>query len=373
MTNGNRRNFLKGSAAVTGAAVLGAPAIVKADRETFRWRMTTTWPAGLPFFQAGPGSATDFARRVEEMSDGRLQIRVYSAGELVPAFEGFDAASDGRQVQLNHGCAYYWSGKSFAAQYFTTVPFGMTFQGHNAWLREGGGQELYQKVYDDFNLVPFVVGCTGVQPIGWFRNPIESVEDFNGLNIRMPGLAGDIYNAIGANARLLPGGEIFPALERGVLDAAEWVGPYSDRELGLHNAASYYYSSGWHEPATSTEIAVNRDAWESLPSDLQAIVSNAAAACNIISHTVLEGRNADALQDLVENHGVQFGPVPDDVIERLFEATNDILTERANQDALVREVHESYFHFKARHDQWQQNSETAFQTQIRDLGNRIGT
>jgi TRAP-type mannitol/chloroaromatic compound transport system substrate-binding protein len=187
----------------------------------------------------------------------------------------------------------------------------------------------------------------------------------------MPGLAGDIYNAIGANARLLPGGEIFPALERGALDAAEWVGPYQDRELGLHNAARYYYSSGWHEPATSTEVAINRRAWESLPSDLQAIVRNAAAACNIISHTVLEGRNADALDDLVNNHDVKFGPVPDDVIERLLEATRDILGERAAQDAQVREVHESYYRFKARHDRWQQNSETAFQTQIRDLGRQI--
>jgi len=371
MTDNKRRKFLKGSAAATGAAILGAPAIVKADRETFNWRMTTTWPSGLPFFQAGPGSATDFARRVEDMSDGRIRIRVYSAGELVPAFEGFDAASDGSQVQLNHGCAYYWAGKSFAAQYFTTVPFGMTFQGHNAWLREGGGQDLYEELYADFDLVPFVVGCTGVQPMGWFREPIESLADFDGLNIRMPGLAGDIYDAIGANARLLPGGEIFPALERGALDAAEWVGPYSDRELGLHNAARYYYSSGWHEPATSTEVAINRRAWESLPADLQAIVSNAAAACNIISHTVLEGRNAEALDDLVNNHGVQFGPVPDDVIEALLEATNEILNERAREDDLTRRIHQSYFQFKARHDRWQQNSETAFQTQIRDLGAQI--
>ncbi|AHK80162.1 ABC transporter substrate-binding protein [Ectothiorhodospira haloalkaliphila] len=366
-----RRDFLKvGTAVATGAAVLGAPAIVKA-RDRFNWRMTTTWPSGLPFFQTGPGSATDFARRVEEMSDGRIRIRVYSANELVPAFEGFDAASSGRQVQLNHGCAYYWAGKSFAAQYFTTVPFGMTFQGHNAWLNEGGGYELYKEVYAPFDLIPLVVGCTGVQPMGWFREPVESVRDFRGLNIRMPGLAGDIYNAIGANARLLPGGELFAALERGAIDAAEWVGPYSDRELGLHRAARYYYSSGWHEPATSTEVVVNRRAWESLPKDLQAVMRNAAAACNITSHAWLEARNADALDDLVNNHGVQFGPVPDDVIEALLEATRDILSDRAADDELTRKVHESYFRFKARHDRWQANSETMFQTQIRDLGQKI--
>ncbi|SIT70280.1 TRAP-type mannitol/chloroaromatic compound transport system, substrate-binding protein [Ectothiorhodosinus mongolicus] len=366
-----RRDFLKaGTAAAAGATILGAPAIVKAQ-QTFNWRMTTTWPAGLPFFQTGPGSATDFARRVEEMSGGRIRIRVYSAGELVPAFEGFDAASAGRQVQLNHGCAYYWAGKSFAAQYFTTVPFGMTFQGHNAWMNFGGGYELYEETYRPFNLVPLVVGCTGVQPVGWFRRPVESLADFRGLNIRMPGLAGDIYNAIGANARLLPGGELFAALERGAIDAAEWVGPYSDRELGLHRAASLYYSSGWHEPATSTEVVVNRSAWDSLPADLQAVMRNAAAACNITSHTWLEAQNADALDDLINNHGTQFLPLPDDVIQALLEATKDILSDNARRDDLVRRVNESYFTFKAKHDRWNQNSETMFQTQIRDLGQQI--
>lgn len=368
----DRRGFLKmgGGAAALAAGTVGAPAIVKA-RDTFNWRMTTTWPAGLPFYQVGPGSATDFAQRVEEMSDGRIRIRVYSAGELVPAFDGFEAASRGRQVQLNHGCAYYWSGFSSAVEYFTTVPFGMTFQGHNAWLQDGGGYELYEEVYKPFDLVPLVVGCTGVQPMGWFRRPIDSLADFRGLNIRMPGLGGEIYNAIGANARLLPGGEIFPALERGAIDAAEWVGPFLDRELGLHNAANYYYSSGWHEPATSTEVVVNREVWDSLPKDLQAIMRNAAAACNITSHAWLEAQNAAALDDLVQNHGVQFGPVPDDVITALLEATDDILHERAANDPLVRRVHQSYFRFKANHDRWQENSESAFQRQIRDLGRKI--
>jgi TRAP-type mannitol/chloroaromatic compound transport system substrate-binding protein len=352
-----RRDFLKlGSAAAAGAGILAAPAILKAQQR-FSWRMTSTWPAGLEFFQAGPGSATDFARRVEEMSDGRIRIRVYSAGELLPAFEGFDAASAGRQVQLNHGCSYFWAGKSWAAQYFTAVPFGMTFQGHHAWLREGGGMELYEEVYEPFNLIPLVVGCTGVQPVGWFRRPIESLADMRGINIRMPGLAGDIYNAIGANARLLPPGELFAALERGTVDAVEWVGPYSDRQLGLHNAAKNYYSSGWHEPATTTEVVVNKEAWNSLPADLQAIMRNAAAACSIISHTWLEARNGEALEDLVNNHGVRFGPLPQDVMQALLEASRDIMSAQAARDPLVRRVHDSYFAFKAKHDRWQQNSE----------------
>lgn len=366
----NRRGLLKGAVAAGATATLGFPAIAKAQ-DTFRFRMTTTWPAGLPYYQTGPGSATDFARMVEAMSSGRIRIRVYSAGELIPAFDGFDAVSSGRQVQLNHGCSYYWAGQSFAAQYFTTVPFGMTFQGFNAWLNHGGGYELWKEVYEPYDLVPLAAGCSGVQPMGWFRQPVESLSDFRGLNIRMPGLAGDVYNAVGANARLLPGGEIFPALERGAIDAAEWVGPYLDRELGLHNAADYYYSSGWHEPSTTSEIIVNKNVWESLPDDLQEIMRAAAHACNILSHTWLEARNGEALEDLVNNHGVEFLEMPEDVIDALFEATRDILATQANADPLVKKVNDAFWDFKVKHDRWQQNSETVFQTKLRNMGQKM--
>lgn len=366
----NRRGLLKGAVVAGATAIAGFPAIAKAQ-SNFRFRMTTTWPAGLPYYQVGPGSATDFARMVEAMSGGRIRIRVYSANELIPAFDGFDAVSDGRQVQLNHGCSYYWAGQSFAAQYFTTVPFGMTFQGFNAWLNHGGGYELWQEVYKPYNLVPLAAGCTGVQPMGWFRRPVESLNDFRGLNIRMPGLAGDVYNAVGANARLLPGGEIFPALERGAIDAAEWVGPFLDRELGLHNAAKYYYSSGWHEPSTTSEIIVNQKAWDSLPDDLQEIMRTAAHACNIISHTWMEAKNGEALADLVDNHGIQFREMPDDVINALFEGTRDILSTQSKADPLVKKVNDAFWDFKVKHDRWQQNGETLFQTKLRDLGQKM--
>ncbi|MCE8028290.1 TRAP transporter substrate-binding protein [Halomonas daqingensis] len=362
----NRRNFLKyGGAAAVGTVM--APSIVKAQ-ETFNWRMTTSWPSGFPFFQSGPGSATDFAKRVEEMSGGRIKIRVYGAGELIPAFDGFDAVSRGQQVQLNHACSYYWAGESFAAQYFTTVPFGMTFQGFNAWLAHGGGYELWKETYEPYNLIPLAVGCTGAQPVGWFREPVTSLADFRGLNIRMPGLAGDVYNAIGANARLLPGGEIFSALERGAIDAAEWVGPYLDRALGLHNAAKHYYSSGWHEPSTTTEVIVNKDAYNSLPSDLQAVLHNAAAACNITSHTWIEAQNGDALDDLLNNHGVAFETLPDDVIRALFEATRDILATEADKDPLVKRINDSFWAFKKKHDGWHANSEGVFANTISRYG-----
>ena len=273
----NRRVLLtKGAVAGAAGAALAAPSIVTAQ-STITWKMTSAYPKGSPFYMDGPGSATDLAKRVEAMSGGRMKIQVFGAGELVPAFEGFDAVRAGT-VEMNHANAYFWTGKTFAAQYFTAVPFGMNFQGMNGWLYDGGGQELWNEVYAPFGMIAMPCGNTGVQMTGWFKKEINTVADFKGLKMRIPGLAGKVYAALGVDVKVLPGGEIFPALERGVIDAAEFVGPFQDRRLGLHKAAKYYYTTGWHESATVSELLINKAAWDKLPKDLQAIVSNAAAA-----------------------------------------------------------------------------------------------
>lgn len=293
------------------------------------------------------------------MSNGRLRIRVYAAGELAPPFEGFDAASAGT-VEMNHGVAYYWAGKEPAAQYFGTVPFGMSFQGQNAWYYFGGGLELWNEIYEHFHLVAMPCGNTGVQMTGWFREPIQSLNDLKGLKMRIPGLGGKLYAALGVNVKLLPGGELFPALERGVIDAAEWVGPYQDRRLGLHNAAKYYYTTGWHEPSTTNELVINKDAWNELPDDLKAIVQAAAREANITSHTWAEAHNAEALRDLVENHGVIAGPLPADVIKGLSEAWPAVIEEEAAKSPMARKVHDSFTAFKTQHDTWADLSEKVF-------------
>ena len=200
--------------------------------------MTNAYGPGAPFYVQGPGSPTDFIKMVDAMSQGRLKIQHFAAGELIPALEGFDAVSKGT-VEMNCANAYFWAGKTFAAQYFTAVPFGFNFQGMNAWLYHGGGIKLWEEVYAPFNLVPIPMGNTGVQMTGWFKKPIEKVDDLKGLKMRIPGLAGRVYAQLGVDVKLLPAGEIFPALERGVIDAAEFVGPYQDRRLGLHKAAKY--------------------------------------------------------------------------------------------------------------------------------------
>ena len=216
-----RRHLLK--AGIAGAA-LAAPAIVSAQT-TFNWKMTSAYGKGSPFYMDGPGSATDLAKRIREMSNGRLNIQVFGAGELIPAFEGFDAVRAGT-VEMNHANAYFWTGKTAAAQYFTAVPFGLNFQGVNGWLYDGGGIELWNEVYAPFGMVAMPCGNTGVQMTGWFKKEITSVADLKGLKMRIPGLAGKVYASLGVDVKVLPGGEIFPALERGVIDAAEFVGPF---------------------------------------------------------------------------------------------------------------------------------------------------
>jgi len=283
---------------------------------------------------------------------------------LIPAFGGFDAVSAGT-VEMNHGCSYYWAGKHFATQYFTTVPFGMNFQGINAWFYHGGGLELWNELYSNFNLVAMPVGNSGVQMTGWFRKPINSVQDLKGVKMRIPGLAGKVYAELGVSVELLPGGEIFPALERGVINAAEWVGPYQDRRLGLHNAAKYYYTTGWHEPSTTSELMINKQAWESLPKDLQAIVQTAARDSNVTSHTWLEAHNSEALDDLITNEGVMAQPLPDDVVAQLRKISEEVLAAEADRDPFTKKVHESFMAFKKQHNHWAGVGEFEFQQIIK--------
>jgi TRAP-type mannitol/chloroaromatic compound transport system substrate-binding protein len=355
-----RRQFL--TRAAVAAPVIAAPAIVSAQTR-YNWKMTSAYPKGSPFYMDGPGSATDLARRIREMSDGRLNIQVFGAGELIPAFEGFDAVRAGT-VEMNHANAYFWTGKTAAAQYFTAVPFGLNFQGMNGWLYDGGGNELWNEVYAPFGMVAMPCGNTGVQMTGWFKKEIKSVSDLRGLKMRIPGLAGKVYANLGVDVKVLPGGEIFPALERGVIDAAEFVGPFQDRRLGLHRAAKFYYTTGWHEPSTVSELLINKAAWDKLPKDLQAIVSNAAAACNAISEGWCQKANSDALEDL-KKQGVIARPLPDEVIKALRVETEKVLLEAASKDPMTKKVHDSYFAFKAKFDRWSEVSEEAYHIKVR--------
>ena len=360
-----RRDFAK--LALAGAVgTVAAPAVVRAQT-TFNWKMTSFYGPNAAFYSTGPGSAKDLIKRIEEMSNGRIKIQFYGAGELIPAAEGFDAVSAGT-VEMNYANAYFWTGKVFAGQYFTAVPFGLNFQGFNGWYYDGGGAQLWREVYDRFNLVPFLCGNTGVQMTGWFKKPIEKVDDLKGLKMRIPGLAGRVYQQLGVDVRLLPPGEIFPALERGVIDAAEFVGPYLDRQLGLHRAAKYYYTTGWHETATASELIINKAKWASLPADLKAIVENACAACNVISEAWCQKNNAEAMEDLIKNQGITAAPLPDAVVAALREANTKILAEAVARDPVTKKVHDSYMAYFAKFDAWAAYSEAVYHSKIRPRG-----
>ena len=325
-------------------------------QQTFEWKLVTTWPKNYP----GLGTAPEnFARRVEAMSAGRLSIKVFGAGQLVPAFEVFDAVSQGT-AEMGHGAAYYWTGKVKATGFFTSVPFGLNAQEMNGWLHYGGGLELWRELYEPFNLVPFAGGSTGVQMAGWFNREINSMQDIKGLKMRIPGLGGDVITRAGGVSVTMPGGELYTSMQTGVIDATEWVGPYNDLAFGFHQVAKYYYYPGWHEPGPILELIVNKQALASLPADLQAIVESAARAVNQDMLDEYTARNNTALVELVETHGVDVRKLPDDVIAELRRLSAEVLEELAEEDELSRRIAESVKAFQKQATAYHGISEEAY-------------
>ena len=323
----------KDPVAVDGSQVLST--------EQIKWKLVTTWPKGLP----GLGSAPEnFARRVEEMSNGRLSIRVYGAGEVVPPFEVFDAVSQG-VAEMGHGASYYWKGKIPSAVFYTAVPFGMTAQEMNGWLHYGGGLELWRELYAPFGVRPFAGGSTGVQMAGWFNRELKSAEDLKGLKMRIPGLAGEVFTASGGTSVRLAGGEIYTSMQTGVIDAVEWVGPYNDRTLGLMEVAEYYYYPGWHEPGAMLEFTVNQEAFNRLPADLQAIVEGAARATNQDMLDEFTARNNSSLTSLLDEYETKLRPLPDDVMDILHSNAVIALDKLKEDDPMAAKISASYEDF----------------------------
>lgn len=360
----DRRQFLKGAAVVAGATALAAcgkddaqtSGGNSAQQQTFEWKMVTSWPKNFPGLGTG---ANNFADLLEKMSGGRIKVKVYGAKELVGPFEVFDAVSRGT-AQLGHGGSYFWSGKVPISPFFTSVPFGMNAQEMNAWMYQGGGLELWQEAYEPFGLMPFPIGNTGVQMGGWFNKEINSLDDFKGLKMRIPGMAGEVLRRLGGTPVTLPGGELFQALQSGTIDATEWVGPYNDLAFGFHKAAKYYYAPGWHEPGSTMEAIVNKEAFESLPADLQEIVKAATRVANMDMLADYTASNQRALEDLVNKHGVELRTFPDDLLIELKRVSEDVLREAGEKDAFSKKVYDSFMSFRANVMKWHSVSEEAF-------------
>lgn len=320
------------------------------------WKMVTTWPKNFP----GLGTGAEFlAQLINEMSGERIRIKVYGAGELVPAFEIFDAVARGA-AEMGHGAAYYWKGKNEALQFFSTVPFGLTATEMNAWLYHGGGMDLWREAYAPFGLVPAAAGNTAVQMGGWFNKEINSLNDLRGLKMRIPGLGGEVLRRAGGTPVNLPGGELFTALETGAIDASDWVGPYNDLAFGLYKAAKYYYYPGWHEPGTTLECFVNKQAFGQLPDELKSIVINAARVANQDMLTEYTARNNDALKTLLNKHHVDLRRFPDDVLQQLRELSATVVAEQGQKTPLARRIYASYMAFRGKVIKWHDISERAY-------------
>lgn len=326
----------------SAAAIFAAPALAQTPSETFRWKMVTTWPKNFPGLGTG---AQRIADSIDAMSAGRLHVELYAAGKLVPPFEVFDAVREG-VAEMSHDAAYYWVDKNKSTPFFTTVPAGLTAMEHNAWIHYGGGQELWDELYAEFGLGAFLAGNLGVQMGGWFRKEINSVDDLEGLRMRIPGLGAEVISRMGAIAVNLPAGEIMSALESGLLDATEWAGPWNDLAFGFHKIAKYYYGPGFHEPGAAIECMVNLKAWQALPRDLQEIVKAACAAENERMPAQYLASDSASQTILVEKYGVDIRHFPDDVVNEAYRLSEDVIAETAQHGDINRRIFDSWWKFR---------------------------
>jgi TRAP-type mannitol/chloroaromatic compound transport system substrate-binding protein len=351
-----RRNFLTGAAAggaLAAASSFPAPAIARGVRAL---KMVTTWPKNFP----GLGTAAErLAKRLAEATDGQITLRVFGAGELVPAFGAFDAVARGT-IDMYHATDYYWQGKSQAYNFFSTVPFGMTGLEHAAWIYYGGGQQLWDELSSGFGVKPFLAGNTGVQMGGWYKRPIDTLEDFRGLKVRMPGLGGEVLRRIGAAVQVLPGGEIFPALQQGSIDGTEWIGPWNDLAFGFYKIAKYYYYPGFHEPGTALAAGINLEVWNSFSKTQQAVISAIMEAEHSQVFAEFTAQNARALTVLREKHNIVPRRFSDDILRALGKQSAIVVAEVAAKDAMAKRVYDSYRAFAGETAAWGRISELAY-------------
>jgi TRAP-type mannitol/chloroaromatic compound transport system substrate-binding protein len=335
-----RRDFMKSTAvAIAGAASLGVPATVNAASKN--WKLVTSLPKGLP----GPGVSADrFAKRVTDMSDGRLSIKVFSAGELVPPFGTQEAVENGI-AEIYHGSGSWFAGRDKAHSFFSVVPFGLDYCEFNAWLNYGGGQKLW----DDFTLPRglkcFNAGGSGVQTFGWFKKEIKSLSDMQGLNFRITGFGAQVMRKIGVNPVSIPPSEIFPALQSGSLDAAEWVGPNNDLAFGFHKIMTHMYTPSFSDIHGGMEFGINKKAWDSLDKDLQLIIEVAAEAeTNILFADGFYG-NILALEKIKSMKEITIGQLPDSVWDALRKASKEVMNEAREGNKTVADIQDSFFAF----------------------------
>jgi TRAP-type mannitol/chloroaromatic compound transport system substrate-binding protein len=352
----DRRSFIKTGGLVAGAAAastLAAPAVAQSRKELV---IVSTWPRDFP----GLGiSAQRHAKRIEELTEGRIKVTYYAAGERVGAFASFDAVASGN-AQAYNAADYYWKGKHPGWAYFTAVPFGLTYTETDAWIKYGGGQALWDEIADKFGLKCWNVGNTGVQMGGWFNKEINSAADFKGLKMRIPGLGGDVLAKLGASPVSLPGGQIYENLVSGAVDATEWVGPYNDYFMKFYEAAKYYYYPGMHEPGSMLSFGMNKSWWSKLSKTDQAIIE---AACNEENSRQMAETNANNgvyLTKLIKEHGVKLKKFNDETYDAMGKAALAVEDETRQHDALAGKIDDSYVKARTSIGAWTALSDAAY-------------
>ena len=339
----------------TNSGTNNSPSVQTNEQPNVRWQMVTSWPKSLDTIYGGAQTICD---RVAAMTGGRFTIEPYAAGEIVPGLEVLDAVQNGT-VECGHTASYYYVGKNPALAFGTSVPFGLTAQQQNAWYYHGGGLETMHELYSDFNIISFPAGNSGVQMGGWFRNKVQTLQNLKGLKMRIPGLGGQIMSNLGVNVQVLPGGEIYLALERGAIDAAEWVGPYDDLKLGLNKAATYYYYPGWWEPGSSFEVQVNRSQWDRLPVEYQEIFKTAAMQANLNMISKYDALNGEALQTLIDG-GTQLTPYTPEILQAAREAAEQYYTDEANKSPAFKKVYDQWNQFRTAVFGWNKINELSY-------------
>jgi len=354
-----RRFIVKAGCAVAAAA---ATAVVEAPRviaqPKVQWRMSTTWVASQDLLQ---GAAKRLGKIVEEMSGGRFRIEVFPGGQIVDLLDCFDATSKGK-IEAFMSSPQYWSDREPAIEWFATIPFGMNPEGMAAWFYQGDGLALWEEAYAAFNLVPRPAVADAPQMAGWFRKKINTIADYKGLRIRIVNLGGKVYARAGAATVLTPGSEIYATLERGQIDAAEWIGPYYDMQINLHQTARYYYYPGWHEPGTTLDFGFNKKAYEALPVDLRRMLDHAAAAVQVYGHAEHHAKNAMALQELKTRwkSKIEVLQLPLQVLRDLRKLATEVIREQSEKTPMARKVHASFTKFQALVGPWDHVAEGAY-------------
>jgi len=342
-----RRSFLKKAGLGLAAGAAAAPAIVKAQSPKVSWRMVGSWPKSLETLYGG---MEDISKRVAAATDGNFTIKVFAAGEIVGGLQVLDAVQNGT-VECGHTATYYYFGKDPTFAFSCAVPFGPNNRQQNSWMYYGGGLELMREFFKGYNIINFPAGNTGTQMGGWFRKEIKTVADLKGLKFRVGGFAGQVLTKLGVVPQQIAGGDIYPALEKGTIDAAEWVGPYDDEKLGFYKVAKYYYYPGWWEAGPELDLLVNIKAWEALPKQYQAVLDAACAAANVSMMAKYDQLNPPALKRLIAN-GVKLRPFSNEIMAASYKAAREVYAETSAKNANFKKVYEAMVKFQTEEVEW---------------------